>query len=470
MHLAQVVILGQALQPEAWGNGTAGNGTGMGNCDMGSLPSRERTRMGAKGRALKGMISGQPKFGYSIGEDGKPVVNPNEAAIVQRVFAEYIDGRGASEIVDRLNNDGLFTRRGGRWRATDLARVTGETTYKGEGYFGKQRAYTRDGGERDVRHRNNMPKEDWIPIPYPPLVDAEIWERAQEIRKRNYRMPGPRDSRLKYPLRGLVWCGTCGGRFVGNGRHSNVKRERRKDGSLYEKRIYSPRRRYLCLRSMKKQEDCPRKSITALQLEEPVWQKISELLSSPNAIEELIETRREEIESGGVMKTLDRARGELAGLEQERGRRLAQNAKGYISEAELDLALRGISERLEHSRDDVRRLERETVEIAGNIHALDDFIAMADRIRDRLATMDDTGKTEVFELLIEKVVIDSDGIQIVLGLGGATNDGTPKRRAELTVPLGLREATSQAGRPEATIRSGRPAHTRNSKLYATREI
>jgi hypothetical protein len=343
------------------------------------------------------------------------------------VFAEYVDRRSASEIVDGLNTDSLFTRRGGRWRATDLERVTGETTYKGEGYFGKQRAYTRDDGERDVRHRKNMPREDWIPISYPPLVDVATWDRAQEIRRRNYHMPGPRHSRLKYPLRGLVWCGHCGGRFVGNGRYSNVKRVVRNDGSLYEKRVHGERRRYLCLRTMKKQEDCPRKSISSQQLEGPVWQTISELLSSPTAIEELIETRREEMESGGASKTLDRARGELADLEQERGRRLAQNAKGYLSEAELDLALRGISERLEHHREDVRRLERETTEITSNIHALDDFIAMADRVRDRLATMDDAGKTKVFELLIEKVVIEQDGIQIVLGLGGATTDGTLQR-------------------------------------------
>ena len=55
---------------------------------------RERARMGARGRVSRGKVNGTMKYGYRIGDDGKPEVVPEESELVQRIFADYAAGRG----------------------------------------------------------------------------------------------------------------------------------------------------------------------------------------------------------------------------------------------------------------------------------------------------------------------------------------------------------------------------------------
>ena len=47
----------------------------------------ERAKLGAAGRAKQGMVSGHVRYGYSIGEDGKPEVNEKESKLVHRIFS-----------------------------------------------------------------------------------------------------------------------------------------------------------------------------------------------------------------------------------------------------------------------------------------------------------------------------------------------------------------------------------------------
>ena len=48
---------------------------------------RERARMGARGRASKGLVSGVLKYGYIIGPDSKPEIQQEEAEVVKQIFA-----------------------------------------------------------------------------------------------------------------------------------------------------------------------------------------------------------------------------------------------------------------------------------------------------------------------------------------------------------------------------------------------
>ena len=76
---------------------------------------RERMRMGARGRASKGLISGIAKFGYAIGPDKKPVIQPEETDIVKQIFELRAAGVGSWEISRRLNDAGARSRNGGPW-------------------------------------------------------------------------------------------------------------------------------------------------------------------------------------------------------------------------------------------------------------------------------------------------------------------------------------------------------------------
>ena len=160
--------------------------------------------------------------------------------------------------------------------------------------------------------------------------------------------------------------------------------------------------------------------MSALQLERAVWQTISDLLTSPSTVKELIESRRQEFERGGAGAELDRVRSVIESTQRERGRRLGQHAKGYITDAELDLALRGVTERIERYSEELKRLEREAWTHYRDIRSMDDFLSVANHIKARLPEMNDEERAEVNRLLIDSIVIEPSDVRIVLLLDGAT--------------------------------------------------
>lgn len=73
-----------------------------------------------KWRIKKNFEEGKPwsgkLYGYRLVK-GTFVIIPEEAAIVRRVFAEYLSGKGNAGIANGLNADGIPSREGGKWHA-----------------------------------------------------------------------------------------------------------------------------------------------------------------------------------------------------------------------------------------------------------------------------------------------------------------------------------------------------------------
>ena len=390
---------------------------------------RERARMGSRGRAARGKLWGVLKFGYHLGEQGEPLITPAEAEVVSRVFTEYVQGHNPMSIAGGLNADRLLTRGGNPWTNAEIWRIIRESTYKGQGYFNRRSFFKRDNGQREVRHRRMRPRDEWVEVAFPPIVDDATWDQAQEIRRRNARINARTGANLKFPLRGLVWCGSCGGRFVSHGRSSNLKRYRRKDGTVSEKRVNYPSRRYRCLKSTRKLTDCPKRSVSAIRLESAVWSKIEELLSSKSAMRALIEARKED--SGGQASevAIERARSRLRAAEKERENRLSQHAKGYINDSELDAALRSLQDQISMHQDELGRLEREFQDRGKYLHHLQNLEWTADYLSTKLSNLNEDERTEALQTLINRIVVDSEEVQLVLAVGQVIQAGAPASSA-----------------------------------------
>ena len=89
----------------------------------------QKTRRGLRGRVEQGLSGGGNSFGYGVVRrlladgtvaTGERVVEPAEADIVQRIFAEYIAGCSARKIAAGLNQDHLRSPRGGQWNASTI--------------------------------------------------------------------------------------------------------------------------------------------------------------------------------------------------------------------------------------------------------------------------------------------------------------------------------------------------------------
>jgi len=96
-------------------------------------------------------------------------------------------------------NLGYHRKRGaGMWHAYSVLSIIERETYAGIWRFGVRIGPT----------RNQRPKEEWIEIEVPPLVDRTIWEVAQELRGQN-KLFSRRNKKHYYLLSGLIRC-TCG--------------------------------------------------------------------------------------------------------------------------------------------------------------------------------------------------------------------------------------------------------------------
>ena len=146
---------------------------------------RERASMGKRGTAKQGRIpiSNVP-YGYRIGEDGRPEVVESEADVVRRVYRMYVlDGKGAPSITRQLNADGVpLAKEGKRWYDGTVHRILSNETYKGTWWYGKARYVSTEEGIQVYE----QPEDEWIAVPFPPLVDEDTWERARILRRQRW--------------------------------------------------------------------------------------------------------------------------------------------------------------------------------------------------------------------------------------------------------------------------------------------
>src|SRR4029453_15990323 len=58
--------------------------------------------------------------------------------------------------------------------------------------------------------RRLKPREQWIAIPVPPLIDTDTWDRAQEELARNPALSSPHNTKHSSLLRSPLPCDACG--------------------------------------------------------------------------------------------------------------------------------------------------------------------------------------------------------------------------------------------------------------------
>src|SRR5262249_1366472 len=147
---------------------------------------------GRRGRAQAGHVPpGRRTLGYTYvkhpGKGAHYEVDPEEAALVRRIFRLYVDGgRSLEAIAALLTAEGIPTPKDRMrslpirvWHMATIAHILKNTTYVGTLYDGKtQRLPGKRNPDHKTRHRQ-VPREEWTPIPVPPIIDQATFEAAQ---------------------------------------------------------------------------------------------------------------------------------------------------------------------------------------------------------------------------------------------------------------------------------------------------
>jgi DNA invertase Pin-like site-specific DNA recombinase len=201
---------------------------------------REKTLRGQLGQKARGFTVGEATFGYRsvpVGEmrvdrRGRPrpkgyrmTIDASEAAVVQRIFAEFADGTGINTIVKALNREEIKGRRkaAGGWTPSTVSRIL-----RNEKYIGRW-AWNRTETRRDPRtgrkRRHAKVPSEWHISESEALriVPQATWDRVvtrwQEI-DRAWPIPKSRRSRSErqrsyvethppHLLAGMLRCAAC---------------------------------------------------------------------------------------------------------------------------------------------------------------------------------------------------------------------------------------------------------------------
>jgi site-specific DNA recombinase len=408
----------------------------------------ERSRRGRRHAARSGSLSAFTTAPYGFryvpraqgGGVARFDVAEEEAHVVRQVFAWVaLERLSLREVCRRLTGAGCETRRGQpRWYASTIRGMLTNTAYIGRAVYGHSRFLPARPRLRPIRGhphpsarptaRVAVPREEWIEVPVPALVDEAVFEAAQAQLAENRRrkrdgLRGPR-----WLLQGLAVCRRCGYAYYGKtAPRSKVDRSR------------GEYRHYRCIGAdghrFGGRAVCDNRPIRADRLEEAVWERVRAVLQAPDRVaaehRRRLHTAQDPTATSEEMLRLER---QIASLQRGIDRLIDAFTAGIIDRAEFEPRIAGLKARLaqlgaeRQAAKQAAQVERELVLVLAR---LEDFAA---RVRDGLEGLDWHGRRDMIRTMVRRVEVDGCSVEVVFRIPAPADGGPPSSRPRSPVP------------------------------------
>jgi site-specific DNA recombinase len=251
-------------------------------------------RAGKRSKARSGRLpTSKAAYGYQFvdrhGNPGEAArkdthygIVPDQQRIVVEIFTRLaFKGDTAYEIARDLQARGIKPPgKAAQWWRSMIVAIIKSTTYKGEYYADRVTVVRKQwmdeyGREHESVQNVERPRQDWILIPVPAIVDSGLWELANKALKKNKNL-ATRNARGDYLLAGLLKCAKCGKSYIG---YHQVWDRTKKDGSSYHHELWT----YKCSNKPYPAGSprCDAPSILLSALEDAVWDALYSSLTDP---------------------------------------------------------------------------------------------------------------------------------------------------------------------------------------------
>src|SRR5918993_489021 len=381
----------------------------------------ERFRRGKLQKARDGhYLTGRAPYGYRYvprrGDvPGQLLIDEREAELVRMLYGWLTDERMTIRQILKRLNAGPWLPRSGRhaWSPSTVQHILSDPIYTGTAYANRytyvpaakprRTATQRSPRTGEATCRRLKPREQWIAIPAPALVDAETRERARAQLARNAALSFRNNAKHDYLLRCLLTCEACGLAMYGITRAATARLPRRQYYECHGKD---------CILSARTSV-CPSRAIKAETIERAVWEHVAGLLAEParllaqfdrlaaaeagsprdQAAEQRLRSRMERIARADA-RLLDAYQAEAISLAElaERRRQLAKERQDVERQQEEQARLRQ------------QRLRAETVRT--------DLAEFCGRMRSRLYGASFADKQAILQLLIERIIVGDGRLEI----------------------------------------------------------
>jgi len=377
----------------------------------------ERFRRGKLQKARQGhYIGAKAPYGYRYvpkrdDVPGHLVVDEEEAGMVRALFGWLVEERmSVRQITKRLNESSWHPRSGRHpWSPSTVHSILSHPIHAGTTYANRYRyvAPEKPRGRKSRSGENTCrverPREEWIPIPAPATVDGDTHRRAQEQLERNAELSFRNNKKHSYLLRCLLTCESCGLAMHGVTNKSPHQATRRYYQCAGKNTISSARER-----------KCLQTSARIKELDTAVWNHVKGLMRDPGRLLEQFENYASHASEGE-----EKERAEAKALEA-RLKRLAREEERLIDAYQAEIItlqeLKECREKLAERRkalaeqhEQQTRLRRQTAQAQ---EAVKDLRAFCERINTRIEEATFEEKQSILQLLIERVIVAEDTLEI----------------------------------------------------------
>jgi len=418
----------------------------------------ERFRRGKLQKARDGhWTAGQAPYGYRYvpARDSVPAhleVDEAEAEVVRMLYRWLIDERmTVRQILKRLAAGPWRPRCGKRlWSNCVVHRILSDPVYTGTGYANRNAFVVprkpRSTGPRagTATCRRPRPREEWIPIRVPALIDESTHQSASEQLARNSVLSFRNNTRNEYLLRCLLTCRTCGLAMYGVTAYGRPGQKTHRYYKCHGKDTVARDRACRCTQTPAKVEE----------LDAAVWGHVKALLADPGTLAARFEECARLSEGRAAVL---RWEAQLQRLGREEQRLVDAYQAGVLELAELKARreqIQGRREVLITQRDQEHRLQTER-QTANAIWS--DVEAFCQRVRSRLDEATLGERQRILQLLIERVIVGEDSLEIrhVIPLGRSGDQPSCPSPNEPSGPQGKRDGPEEtsADRPDCRLRS-----------------
>jgi site-specific DNA recombinase len=400
----------------------------------------ERHRRGKRHAARTGpvnVLSGAPHgyryvSKYEGGGQARYEILPDEARLVRQVFA-WIgrDRLTIGEVCRRLTQAEERTRTGKTvWDRSAVWGMLKNPAYMGTAAFGKTRQEPlhprlRAQRGRPVQPRRavstvDVPREDWLPIPVPALVEPEVFAAVQEQLRENQRHARQARRGALHLLQGLLQCQHCGYAYYGK-RLSPSARKGKPRAYAYYRCLGTDAYRFGGERV------CQNTPVRTDLVDLAVWQEVCTLLAHPERLAEEYR-RRLQPETRAHRTPLATIEEQIGKLRQGVARLIDSYADGLIDKGEFEpwvTRLRQRMARLEEQRQQLAEEATLQTELQLIIGRLEDFAA---KVHDNLEEAGWASRRDLIRTLVKRVEVARDQVNIVFRVDPYSGDADPEKK------------------------------------------
>ena len=348
-----------------------------------------------------------------------------EAAVVRRIFDEYASGTSMRQIVRHLYQDGVASPDGKElWPVATIAHLLRNPAYAGTAAWYRYNYVPAPELKRSRKVRR--PPQDWVEVPVPAIVTAEVFAAAQAIVTDNSHFSRRNTPPDTFLLRGLVVCGRCGVHlFCDNKRSSRTDTDKRT--RYYGCPNHDP------IKAGGPQRRCTERLIRADELDAFVFEQIRAALLRPQLLlagEAALADRDALPDDELLAAQLQRTDRQIQAAQAER-RRLADLYQAeLITLPELQRRAKEITARRQQLEAQQTELQTRHRDIAGANRLRRRIANFAARVADGLEQLDFDGRQRLLRHVVEQVRVTGWQVEIRLRvpLDDEPPDGGSRRR------------------------------------------